>query len=106
VTPTFKTIAFALAATCAAAHPLPRRGMRAISLSPTMKKCPLDLRPYCAQELHPESLIVTAEGQIQILSDDGREPVAGTACKDAPKKDRRFRSFTIAVPRGARAASK
>lgn len=46
--------------------------------------------------LHPESLIVPAAGRLQILSDDGSLRIAGTACKDLPKEERRFRSVTIA----------
>ncbi|MBC7452428.1 MAG: DUF3616 domain-containing protein [Massilia sp.] len=45
--------------------------------------------------LHPESLVVPAAGKIQILSDDGRKLVGGTACKDLPKEARSFRSVTI-----------
>lgn len=46
--------------------------------------------------LHPESLIGTAAGKLQIFSDDGRQQVAGMACKELPKKERSFRSVTIA----------
>lgn len=46
--------------------------------------------------LHPESLVATATGKLQIFSDDGRRQVAGMACKDLPKKERSFRSITIA----------
>ncbi|HEU4374089.1 MAG TPA: DUF3616 domain-containing protein [Telluria sp.] len=47
--------------------------------------------------LHPESLVATADGKLQIFSDDGRRQVAGMACKDLPKKERSFRSVTIAT---------
>lgn len=46
--------------------------------------------------LHPESLVATAAGKLQIFSDDGRREIAGMACKDLPKKERSFRSVTIA----------
>lgn len=46
--------------------------------------------------LHPESLVATATGKLQIFSDDGRRENAGVACKDLPKKERSFRSVTIA----------
>jgi hypothetical protein len=46
--------------------------------------------------LHPESLVATATGKLQIFSDDGRLQIAGMACKDLPKKERRFRSVSIA----------
>lgn len=45
--------------------------------------------------LHPESLVATATGKLQIFSDDGRRQVAGMACKDLPKKERSFRSVII-----------
>jgi hypothetical protein len=45
--------------------------------------------------LHPESLVATADGRLQIFSDDGRRQVAGIACKDLPKTERSFRSVTI-----------
>jgi hypothetical protein len=45
--------------------------------------------------LYPESLLATATGKLQILSDDGRREIAGTACKDLPKKERSFRSVTV-----------
>lgn len=45
--------------------------------------------------LHPESLVATADGRLQIFSDDGRRQVAGIACKDLPKKERSFRSVII-----------
>jgi hypothetical protein len=45
--------------------------------------------------LHPECLIVTADGKIQILSDDGGKMVGGKACKDLPGEERSFRSLTI-----------
>ena len=46
--------------------------------------------------LHPESLVAMANGKLQILSDDGRREIAGTACKELPRKERSFRSVTIA----------
>ena len=46
--------------------------------------------------LSPESLVATSTGKLQILSDDGRRELAGVACKDLPKKERSFRSVTIA----------
>jgi hypothetical protein len=45
--------------------------------------------------LHPESLVATATGKLQIFSDDGRRQIAGMACKDLPTKERSFRSITI-----------
>jgi hypothetical protein len=47
--------------------------------------------------LHPECLVVTADGKIQILSDDGGKKVGGKACKDLPDEKRSFRSLTITL---------
>ena len=45
--------------------------------------------------LRPEALFVSDTGTLEILSDDGDEPVGSGVCKDAPADARTFRGTTI-----------
>ena len=58
---------------------------------------PLLIESVNLQGLHPEAVIAyPIDGTaIQLLSDDGKQHVAGTRCKDAAIAERRFRSVWI-----------
>ena len=48
--------------------------------------------------LRPEGLFALGDGKsFQLLSDDGDEKIGGTACKEAPPGQRKFRSITISL---------
>lgn len=48
-----------------------------------------------ALPLRPEALFVSSVGALEILSDDGDEPVGSGVCKDAPEAARSFRGTSI-----------
>jgi hypothetical protein len=70
-------------------------GFSAYRWSGVASEAPVPLAIPQLDGLHPECLIVTADGKIQILSDDGGATVGGQACKDLPDDQRSFRSLTI-----------
>jgi hypothetical protein len=45
--------------------------------------------------MHPEALFVSGSGRLEILSDDGDEPVGDGPCKDAPPQSRAFRGDAV-----------
>ena len=50
--------------------------------------------------LKPEALFaIPGSNQVQLLSDDGGEKVAGKECKSLPPDEQRFRSLTVVLPK-------
>lgn len=46
-------------------------------------------------DLNPESLFVSSQGHIYILSDDGTKEINSTECKNLPVEEQRFRAIAI-----------
>ena len=76
-------------------------GFRLYQWSGNPSEAPELIKGVDFQGLHPEALVVYPEEKtrIQILSDDGSEPINGEACKDLAKpQDKGFRSIWVSIP--------
>jgi len=76
-------------------------GFQLYQWSGNSSEAPALIKKVDFQGLHPEALIVypTEKSRIQVLSDDGSEPINGIACKDLTKhQDQGFRSIWVNLP--------
>ncbi len=76
-------------------------GFQLYQWSGNSSEAPALIKEVDFQGLHPEALIVypKEKTRIQILSDDGSEPVNGIDCKDLTKhQDQGFRSIWVNLP--------
>jgi hypothetical protein len=76
-------------------------GFQLYQWSGNSSEAPTLIKKVDFQGLHPEALIVypTEKSRIQVLSDDGSEPINGIACKDLTKhQDQGFRSIWVNLP--------